>query len=356
MFSSGVQAQSSPEPQIMLSQTGLGFTAVQGSAPLPQSFGILNAGGGSMDWSASAGTMSGGRNWLIVSPTRGTVVRPYRDVSQVSVRVDPSGLRAGDYYGQIRITSSASNSPQSVNVVLSVLPVGVSVAPDIQPAGLIFTGAAGSPQPSQDVLIGNPNGQSTNFFSARIDPGPGTTFTYQPLTATISPGQSVALHVTPNFADIQPGTIKFGTITLLFPDGTVRTISVMIVVSPASGISDSCPNPNLQATMRSLPAYGYTATAGVPTTIEVQVVDRYGNLIGPADPQGAVVNASFSNNDASIQLTHIGNGIWTGTWLPVNSSAQTLIKEKLSSYFRSARKGLASAFDHGREEDLRADG
>src|SRR5262249_39805446 len=46
---------------MVLSQSGLTFTAVaQGGATPPQTFGVLNAGDGVMEWSAAASTLSGG--------------------------------------------------------------------------------------------------------------------------------------------------------------------------------------------------------------------------------------------------------------------------------------------------------
>ena len=64
------------QQKILLSQTGLTFTAVQqGGAPLPQSFGILNTGKGSMGWSASVSTLSGG-SWLSIDQPSGTVATP----------------------------------------------------------------------------------------------------------------------------------------------------------------------------------------------------------------------------------------------------------------------------------------
>ena len=49
--------------RILISQTGLSFVTVeQGGAPLPQSFGILNTGLGSMKWSAQASTSRAARH------------------------------------------------------------------------------------------------------------------------------------------------------------------------------------------------------------------------------------------------------------------------------------------------------
>jgi hypothetical protein len=97
---------SPPQTILLLSQTALSFTAAQGGgAPLPQDFGILNIGQGAMNWTAQASTLSGSTSWLSVSPASGTVQQPYLDVSLVNVSVDPTGLSAGTYYGQIQITA-----------------------------------------------------------------------------------------------------------------------------------------------------------------------------------------------------------------------------------------------------------
>jgi uncharacterized protein (TIGR03437 family) len=57
---------------------------------------------------------------------------------------------------------------------------------------------------------------------------------------------------------------------------------------------------------------------GQPLTVQVQVTDSCGNLATPVSPSNPNVVAYFSNGDANVALTHIGNGVWTGTWRPVN--------------------------------------
>jgi uncharacterized protein (TIGR03437 family) len=316
---------SNPTASILLSQSGLSFNAVtQGGTPLPQTFGILNTGQGSMNWSASASTTSGGSNWLKISPTSGTVTTPFIDVSMVNVSIDPTGLVAGTYYGQIQVTASAVNSPQVLTVVLTVLPAGTTPGPDVRPSGLIFTGTAGVSPGSQDVMIGNPKPQMDNYLSANIGKG----FSYLPTSANIPSNQPSTLRVFPDFSQLPPGDIERGTITMQFSDGTPRNVTVLVVVAPSAtssgkvGVRDSgsCSKPTLEITMRS-PMQGFSAVLGQPTTLEVQVVDDCGNLVGPTNPKNATVSATFSNKDADLKLTHIGNGIWTGTWRPVNSSS-----------------------------------
>ena len=318
---------SAPKSVLLLSQSGLTFTAVaQGGVPLPQSFGILNTGQGSMSWTASAQTLSGGNNWLNISPTSGTVTQPYLDVSLVNVSIDPTGLTAGNYSGRVQVGAEAQNAPQILTVTLNVLPVGANPGPELRPTGLIFTGAAGITPGSQDVTIGNPQAEARSYLSNSI----GTAFTYLPTNANVQPSQPANLRVFPDYSKIQPGAIGHGVITLLFDDGTPRTISVLTVVAP-SGSNDlntakgrvrepaagSCPSTNLQIQFRSLQT-NFVAVIGQATTAEVQIADECGNLIGPS---GAAAQATFSNGDGAVNLTHIGNGVWTGTWRPVRGNA-----------------------------------
>jgi uncharacterized protein (TIGR03437 family) len=317
---------SAPNGRILLSQSGLNFTAVaQGGAALAQSFWILNIGQGSMNWSAKASTLAGGANWLKVSPASGTVVQPFLDSSQVSVTVDQSGLAAGDYYGRIQINAGAANSPQIITVALTVLPAGSTPGPEVRPSALVFTGIAGVNPGSQDVTLGNLKAQPDSYVSSVIS----RSFTYLPASAGVAPNQPATLRVLPDFTKLSAGAVDRGTITLQFSDGTARTISVLSVAAPATttaadrlGLQAAgCTLPKLEIQFRN-PASQQTfaATLGKPMNIEAQVVDDCGNLIGPGN---ASVNATFSNRDPDIHLTHIGNGIWTGTWRPVNSSSGT---------------------------------
>ena len=318
---------SPPAAAILLSQSAISFTAVsQGGVPLPGTFGILNTGRGSMSWTTTTNTLSGG-NWLQISPSSGTVERPYLDVSLVTVSIDPSTLLAGTYYGQIHVSAAAGNTPQVLTVILTVLPAGSTLGPQVFPAGLIFTGVAGATPGSQDVQVGNPSGNATSFLSGVI----GTGFDYAPKSAILQANQPTTLRVFPDFSTLQPGNTQQGTITLQFSDlSPPQTISVLTVVAPSGITSNSlaahakglhpeasgCAGQRLYVVFRSpQPSQTtFSALLGQATTLDVQVSDACGNLVGPGG-QGSTVTATFSNGD-SVPMVHIGNGIWQGTWRP----------------------------------------
>jgi len=66
----------------------------------------------------------------------------------------------------------------------------------------------------------------------------------------------------------------------------------------------------------------FSAVLGQATTVDVQVTDGCGNLVGPGG-QSAQVTARFSDNQ-SVPMVHIGNGIWQGSWTPVRAGPGAL--------------------------------
>ncbi|HLK65772.1 MAG TPA: BACON domain-containing carbohydrate-binding protein [Bryobacteraceae bacterium] len=318
---------STPTASILLSQSALSFTAVaQGGVPLSQNFGIVNSGQGVLNWTATSSTLSGG-SWLRISPSGGTVTRPYLDTSLVTVSIDPSTLGAGTYYGRIQVSATAANSPQVMTVILTVLPAGGLLGAQVFPTGLIFTGVAGVTPSSQDVQVGNPSGVSMSFVSGII----GTGLDYLPKNASVAGTQPTTLHVYPDFTNLAPGTIQHGTITLQFSDGSSQTVSVLTVVAPSATSSDrlsphasGCSNQSPLVVFRQPQPNqsSFAAVVGQATTLDVQVTDACGDLIGP-NGQPASVQANFSNRD-KVTMVHVGNGIWQGTWRPLNAGTVSM--------------------------------
>lgn len=316
---------------ILLSQTGLTFTAIAGGGtPLSQNFGILNTGQGSMTWSASARLPAGGSvPWLTLLETSGTVNRPLLDVSLVDVAVNPSGLAAGDYYAQIQVTSPAGNSPQSLTVLLTVKPAGTQPSTEIQPSGLIFTGTASNPPGSQTVRLATqastPNGFRAN--PATFDGAPWLVSV--PGTGTVTPAQGSSITVQPNFSALSPG-VYFGTITFLFADNTSRVVNVLTVMAP-SGLTGnslspdaSCSHTQVQFQLTSTqPGSDGSFPAPVGQPIKLQFKIAYTCDATPFVPPGAVsLDFQAGNQEPHLVLTHVGNGVWEQTWTPAANPAQ----------------------------------
>jgi uncharacterized protein (TIGR03437 family) len=348
---------SAPTAVILVSQVGLSFTAVsQGGVPLPQTVGILNIGQGAMSWSATSSTLSGG-SWLQISPASGTVQTPYMDVSLVAVSINPSGLGTGTYYGKIQVSATAANTPQVVTVILTVLPAGFSLGPQLYPTGLIFTGVAGVTPGSQDVQVGNPTGQVNNFQSGQIGAG----FSFLPTNASLQPNQPTTVRVYPDFSELTPGSISRGTITLQFSDGSPsQTVNILFVVAPAgatpnrvsakdgrwyhidlANAASACTSQPWQVQYRS-PMQNFAAVTGQATLLEVQITDGCGNLVGP-NGQNATVTANFSDKEPTQAMTHIGSGIWQVGWKPLNAGPVVVVVVAISATGNPAAAAGGSA-------------
>jgi uncharacterized protein (TIGR03437 family) len=107
-------------PVIALSTGTVTFKlATTGSTATTQTFTVANTGQGTLNWAAAATTTFGGA-WLSVSPSGGKVLAG-QPASTVTVTANPSSLAAGDYYGQIQVTSPNAASPiQTVTVRMTV--------------------------------------------------------------------------------------------------------------------------------------------------------------------------------------------------------------------------------------------
>jgi uncharacterized protein (TIGR03437 family) len=318
-----------PKPIPLLSQRGLTFTAVaQGGAVLPQSFGILNLGQGAMNWRASASTLAAGPNWLTTSSGSGVVPRPFLDVSFVEVSINAAGLAPGDYYGKVEVNvADADASIQTVAVILNVLPDGSNPGPVVRPTGLIFTGGLGSKPGSQTVLISNITARQVNFTSNALTYDGVNWLTHVPRNATVTPDQANRVVVQPDFTSL-PAGIRYGVITMLFDDSSVRHLEILTVVAAADNTTASkgsarfangCTANQLLPKFTSL-ANGFSVPLNQPTNVEVRIVDNCGNPL-----TSGTVKARFSNGDSELELRHTKDGSWSGTWQPLKTEGQVRI-------------------------------
>jgi len=333
-------AISTARQKILLSQTGLTFTAVaQGGPVLPQTIGILNAGIGSMDWTAKTTTLAGGA-WLSLSNTSGSVAQALLDVSFVDVQVDASALAPGTYYGSVLVSApGAANSPQAITVVFNVLPAGSNPGPEVRPTGLVFTGLANGNSPgSQSVNLSNLAGsKQLSYGSSPTYVNGSNWLSYLPANATLDTVTPTRIVVQPDFTQLAPGIYR-GAITIALTDGSIRTVGILSVLAPGGGnaaegirpLAASCAPNNLQALLTSS-QQTIVASIGQPLSMELQLVDDCG---APVTPQrgGAAVSASFSNGDAAVAMTHTQNGRWTGTWQPRGGSPGAVVRATVTAF------------------------
>lgn len=152
------------EPKLLLSRTGMTFRAVEGfENNIPQEIGVLNVGAGSLAWSARALTSSGPTGWLRVTPDSGSSEADSLAVPRVQVRVDVTGLAAGEYGGQV-VVEGPNGVSEAANVKLVVLRQGEFLGPIVQPTGVIFSTLEGARRARRTC-------GSTTWIGSRRSPG-----------------------------------------------------------------------------------------------------------------------------------------------------------------------------------------
>jgi hypothetical protein len=108
-----------PEPFISLDKTLFNFAGSGGHVTAGQVLRVSNSGTGILNWTAEPG-----ESWIQVSPSQGS------GPGDVTIMVNSTGLSPGTFTGTITITdNNALNSPQIVNVNMTVYQPGLTNAP-----------------------------------------------------------------------------------------------------------------------------------------------------------------------------------------------------------------------------------
>ena len=315
-------AVNSLSQSIVLTQTGLLFgTVAQGAAPPAQSFNIINAGQGTMNYTLGVQTLSGTPGWLSVNPSAGSVTAGTVS-APVSVTVNPAGLAAGQYYALVQVMApNAGNSPQVISVLLNVVDPSQGAAL-VSPTGVLVGSVAGA-NLTGAVTVYNLSNQALNFASTVSTTDGGNWLAAIP-TAGIVPAQgSAQVTVSGNPSALPSGTGQ-GVVRIGFSNGIVQSVgvsSLSIAGTASSGglVADAqgCQSTSLVPTVIASIAPSFTVTQSQPVSLKVSVVDNCNNPVPSAS-----VSANFSDGDPAVTLVAQGNSVWAGTWTPKTAQAQ----------------------------------
>ena len=123
-----------------------------GGSAEPQNLIVSNAGGGFLNYQLGISYTAGGaQGWLSLTPPTSGRVGAGSNQHQVNL-VNTGALQQGTHTAQIRITGSASNSPLSIPVTLTV---GAAPALSATPSSLSFFTSEGVPVDAQNLTIRN---------------------------------------------------------------------------------------------------------------------------------------------------------------------------------------------------------
>ena len=316
-------------PVLGVSQTGLRFQAQQGGGySTNQIVKILNLGAASstVNWTAA---IAGGEDFIALGSTGGIATGTSPGSLSISLKPSATQLSPGGHYALIKISDANSqNSPVYVTAVLDLAASGTPALPDLSPAGLFFTAAAGGVQSAQQFVIVNTSSAAAVPFQVAAATFDGAKWLLVSPVAGTSSGQlpgnfSVSIDASGLAAGIYSGSVNVSI------SGAVRTVNVTAVVLPAGSVAApasaapraaGCAPGKLALTETGL-VNNFAVPAKWPATLIVQLNDDCGASVS----NGAVV-ASFSNGDAPLTLHNDGQGaFYSATWQPSNKSAQMTV-------------------------------
>jgi hypothetical protein len=159
-----------------------------------------------------------GGTWLSVTPDIATTP------TSLTVSVDPTGLKAGTYYGLIGIVDPAGDIPTSfVPVSLQISDGAILGVPSQQ---LVFNTQTGVGAIQSQQIVVNAVGSSSSFHAT----------TYGGSWLTVDPADGVAsgvINVTPKVDGLAPG-YYLGGVWISIPNvvNSQQFVPVVLVISP----------------------------------------------------------------------------------------------------------------------------
>ena len=313
---------------VLLSQSGLSFTAVAGGGIVPpQWFSVLNQGSARASFRASAARVEGPVPWLSVGNC-GAASPACLAPASVEVRVNAAGLPPGSYSAHVQIDApDAANTPLAATVYLHVLPATQDPGAEVDAGELVFTSAAGSPSPgSRDLRLYGVGAATKSYRAITFTEDGGNWLLAAPRDGTIAPDRPARVVVQPVIGSLTPGVYR-GQIAFQFSDGRVRIVRVSFIVAGRGAAQSSsrraaegdCAPENLVPALTSL-GQSFQVSAGWPVALVVEVRDNCGEPL----VSGRVV-ASFSNGDPAVFFYSVSGGGWHGTWSASSRLAQVRI-------------------------------
>jgi uncharacterized protein (TIGR03437 family) len=290
----------SAQPTLSVLPTLLTFAGqVGGSNPASQTLSV-SASPGSLNFTATASTTSGG-NWLSVSPGSGTTN------GSVTVSVSTTGLAANTYQGSITIASSgAANTPIVVPVTLTI---GTNVLSAL-PASLSFAYQIGSAQPaSQNVSVAS-TGAVLNLTAT-----PGASWVGVVPTSTTTPA---TLAISVNTTGLAPGTYSSAvSISAANASNSPLSIPVTLTVTPAPALVVT---PGILSfsyqTGASIPgaqSLALSTNNGASATFSASATTSSGGNWLTVSPTGGSTPASLMVSLNQATLANLAAGNYTGT-------------------------------------------
>jgi len=265
-------------PVIAVSVNAVNFNAQVGASPPSQTFTVRNTGGGTLNFQVAKS-----QSWLTVSPAQGASAGV--EVS-ISVSVNTSGLAAGTYTDDVRVTDQGTPpaTAQVIRVTLVVTPAAPQPAIGVSATSLLFTAQQGANPPPQTLEVRNAGGGTLNFQVTANRPWLSAS---PDRSSTTGPGVSIQVSV--NTAGLSAGE-QTGEIRVLEAAGPPAALSDPSQVAPVTipvrlNITTSAPPPTAPIITRGgIVNAASFVSSGLPggAIARGSIFSLFGTRVGPA--------------------------------------------------------------------------
>jgi uncharacterized protein (TIGR03437 family) len=314
---------SSSATSILLSSTGMTFTAIAGASnvsPASQTVAVLNTGQGTMNWTAQ---LSGSAAWLTLSSASGSSQALGASQPAITFTPNPVGLAAGNYYALANVTvpdGSAPNSPAPITVLLRVLPANTQLPPTVSTSGLIFTAAAGGAAPAaQQINLVNGEESALSYSFNLVTSDGHAWMGATPASGSLPAGGSSPLSVQVNPAGLAAG-VYYGQLQLGYSNSTEENVDVVFAVTqPSNAQAQAQCAQNGIVFDQQVPTDGGTVVAGQQYTLRLK------SLCVPSPPSGLNAEIDFSDGTGPLfPAFDSGSGDYEVTWTPTQAESVKL--------------------------------
>lgn len=242
--------------------------------------GLNITSGVPVQFAATAQSITGGTNWLSVTPSSGTTP------ATLAVIANTKDMPTGQFLGTITITQAGS-SPQTVQVTLNVTPTTLGV--DVTSLAFAFQPGASAPPPQTVNLL-------TGGAVIPVTVTTTTTTGDNWLFATLSPGAATtAISVSVDPSKLAPATYN-GAVVITPADPTIKPVQIPVTLTVNPG-----PNPVISGVVNSASQSPGGVSPGEFVTI-------YGTNMGPTTPLNLSLTSTntVATSLGDVQVTFDG--------------------------------------------------
>jgi uncharacterized protein (TIGR03437 family) len=323
-----VVALGSQQSRIVLSDSSVLLTVAGGGLPSPpHTIQIFNRGVGNLNWFVPVSAL---QPWLNLSSLTGTAGSDVSQASNLTLSINNPAAQtmpSGVYQALLPISANgASNSPEYLTVTLQRVPSATPPSAAILPSGLYFVARqGGAATPGKGVTVFNRGGGLIAAqFEVTTESG-GNWLSVTPTGGNTLGGPFTAQALA-RPGSLTPGRYR-GRIRATFSLGDPLDVDVILVVQPpptaATRLSAPAPVPLAGCTPATMDLIANTIGNGAsvpisfPKVLVVTLVDSCGEFVSDATVVG-------SAEGSAIPMQALGNGTYSGTWVPIGAGSVTV--------------------------------